>query len=175
MNPKHKKYFYLQFLEIYWEMFHPVQVLSSNVPSHDIFLKVFTVYFKLFHQQWLKLSVPALTQHFSASFSLKWIYGSRVFVCCVDIVASNLKVKLKHLSDYHLFLNLHYFFVAVLEKLWFIIIYYKISRCLLMILSKNNDVLWNLLIYTILKNMWAWNYAPININYKILLFCDVFY
>lgn len=41
----------------------------------------------------------------------------------------------KHLSDYHLFLNLHYFFVvALVEKLWLTIIYFKIFRCLLMIL-----------------------------------------
>lgn len=37
MNPKPKKYFCSQFLETYWQMFHPVQVLSSNMPSHDIF------------------------------------------------------------------------------------------------------------------------------------------
>lgn len=39
----------------------------------------------------IELSVPAPTQHSGASLSLKWMYGSRVPVCCVDIVASSIK------------------------------------------------------------------------------------
>lgn len=69
MNLKPKKDLRSQFLEVCGQMFHPVQELNSNMPSH--FPKVFTMYFEVFHQQWPKylhltaLSIPVLASHSS--------------------------------------------------------------------------------------------------------------